>query len=152
MTSTNFGRFHQGLNSWQSQSYLSLKAQLNISWATVSQPPHWTRASATKVRKRRPFFWNFCIKTRKQDVFCGFFWKCRSLVTTNEMSKARKEGGLLGTVPSWFRRAQSDWGGSGPVVAARFIIGNSDVEQPAGGEGQAGKCVGKKDDATVFSS
>lgn len=26
---------------------------------------------ATKVRKRRPFFWNFHVKTRKQDAFCG---------------------------------------------------------------------------------
>lgn len=68
------------------------------------------------------------------------------------MSKARKERGFC-----WERCPatsigynQTD-GGKGPVVVARFIIENSNEEQPAGEEGQARKCGEDKDAATVLA-
>lgn len=68
------------------------------------------------------------------------------------MSKARKEGGFCWEqCPANSIGCSQTDGGKGPVVVARFIIENSNVEQPAGEEGQARKRVENKDAATVLA-
>lgn len=74
------------------------------------------------------------------------------MVTINRMSKARKEGGFcLEQCPANSIGCSQACGGKGPVVVARFIIENSNEEQPAGEERQARRCVENKDAATVLA-
>ena len=68
------------------------------------------------------------------------------------MSKARQEGGFCWEqCPADSIGCSQTDGGKGPVLVARFIIENSNEEQPAGEEGQASKCVENKDAATLLA-
>lgn len=97
MISTNFGHFHQSLNSPSEPSWRSR--------AVVAGMLCWTPRSVGGG-EGKAFVWDFESRTREQGSILWWFWKCRSLVITERAKRGR--GGLLGATFSQFH------GGKGP--------------------------------------